>query len=124
MLKRKNMVYWTLDYFKIIYDQYTTSGVSVRAFCREQGINENRFYYWIKTLKRNTVSALHAPKEFIPMPAQAVRRLTGSFIEPEKEQQVSLKRQDIKITYPSGVVIQLESGCDIETLKQLITLIH
>lgn len=58
------------------------------------------------------------------MPAQAVRRLTGSFIEPEKEQQVSLKRQDIKITYPSGVVIQLESGCDLETLKQLITLIH
>ena len=51
------------------------------------------------------------------MPAQAVRRLTGSFIEPEKEQQVSLKRQDIKITYPSGVVFQLKSGCDIETLK-------
>ena len=123
MLKRKNMVYWTLDYFKIIYDQYTTSGVSVRAFCREQGINENRFYYWIKTLKRNTVSALHAPKEFIPMTRQAVHCLTGGAIEPGREQQLSVKRQDIKITYPSGVVLQLESGCDIETLKQLITII-
>ena len=116
------MVYWTLDYFKILYEQYTTSGVSVRAFCREQGINENRFYYWIKTLKRNTVSALNAPKEFIPMTPQAVSCLTGSSIEPRKEQQLSGKRQDIKITYPSGVVLQLESGCDLETLKQLITL--
>ena len=122
MLKRRNMVYWTLDYFKILYEQYTTSGVSVRTFCREQGINENRFYYWIKTLKRNTVSALNAPKEFIPMTPQAVSCLTGSSIEPRKEQQLSGKRQDIKITYPSGVVLQLESGCDLETLKQLITL--
>lgn len=51
------------------------------------------------------------------MTPQTVSRLTGSFIEPRKEQQISVKRQDIKITYPSGVVFQLKSGCDIETLK-------
>lgn len=29
------MVYWTLDYFKSLYDQYVLSGVSIRKFCKE-----------------------------------------------------------------------------------------
>lgn len=43
--KTNIMVYWTLDYFKHLYNEYASSGVSVREFCRERGIQENKFYY-------------------------------------------------------------------------------
>lgn len=117
------MVYWTLDYFQLLYKEYTTCGVSVRDFCREQGIQENRFYYWIKKLKSQTVSALEAPREFIPISPAAVNSLTRtSSIESAKEETSLFKAQDLKITYPNGVILQMDSGCDLEILKQLITL--
>ncbi len=121
------MVYWTLDYFKILYKEYTACGVSVRDFCRAQGIQENRFYYWIKKLKSQTVSALDTPRdtprEFIPISPAAVNCLTRtSSIESTKEETSLFKAQDLKITYPNGVILQLDSGCDLEILKQLITL--
>ena len=58
------MVYWTLDYFKILYNEYTASGVNVREFCRARGIKENRFYYWIKMLKSQALSALDTPRVY------------------------------------------------------------
>ena len=69
------MVYWTLDYFKILYNEYTVSGVNVREFCRVRGIKENRFYYWIKMLKSQALSALDTPREFIPISPGAANRL-------------------------------------------------
>ena len=122
-LKTKIMVYWTLDYFQLLYKEYTTCGVSVRDFCRERGIQENRFYYWIKKLKSQTVSALEAPREFIPISPAAVNCLTRtSSIESTKEETSLFKVHDLKITYPNGVILQMDSGCDLEILKQLITL--
>lgn len=116
------MVYWTLDYFKILYNEYSTCGVSVREFCRERGLKENRFYYWIKMLKSQAVSALESPREFIPISSGAVNQLTQASLEVKKENAASVKVADIKLTYPNGVVLQLASGSDLEMLKRLITL--
>src|SRR5574344_2657300 len=59
----------------ILYNEYTASGVNVREFCRARGIKENRFYYWIKMLKSQALSALDTPREFIPISPGAVNRL-------------------------------------------------
>lgn len=116
------MVYWTLDYFKILYNEYTASGVNVREFCRARGIKENRFYYWIKMLKSQALSALDTPREFIPINPGAVNRLAQTSIEVRKENTIPVKTQDIKITYPNGVILHLENGCDLDMLKYLIAL--
>ena len=118
------MVYWTLDYFKILYNEYAASGVSLRVFCKEQGIKENRFYYWVKTLKRQAVSALDSPRGFIPLSSGAVNSLTRSFSnsQPQAKEKLPVNVQGIKIAYPNGVVLHLDGGSDLDTLKQLITL--
>lgn len=116
------MVYWTLDYFKILYNEYTASGVNVREFCRARGIKENRFYYWIKMLKSQALSALDTPREFIPISPGAVNRLAQTSIEVRKENTIPVKTQDIKIAYPNGVILHLENGCDLDILKYLIAL--
>ena len=116
------MVYWTLDYFKVLYTEYTSLGVSVRDFCRERGIKENRFYYWVKMFKSHTVSTLQTPRDFIPISSDSVSRLTQGSIEFKKDNTISPHVEDIKITYPNGVVLQLVGGYDLELLKRLITL--
>lgn len=79
------MVYWTLDYFKILYNEYTSSDVSVRDFCQERDIKENRFDYWIKMLKSQAVSALDTPREFIPIGSGVVSHLVQASIEVRNE---------------------------------------
>ncbi|MGL5257462.1 MAG: IS66 family insertion sequence element accessory protein TnpA [Proteocatella sp.] len=116
------MVYWTLDYFKSLYDQYVLSGVSIRRFCKEYGIKENRFYYWIKMLKRQAITSLDTSKAFIPLNSDTAGYLTQTSLKQKAVDTVQMKNQPVQITYPNGVIVQLENGCDLATLKQLITL--
>ena len=115
------MVYWTSDYFSILYGEYLKAGISVRDFCKEQGIREDRFYYWTKKLKCKAVANIDQPKSFIPISSGVVSCLTAA-VQPKKEKVVRTKSSEIKIAYPNGVVLQLESDGDLEILRQLINL--
>ncbi len=115
------MVYWTLDYFRILYSEYLKANISVRDFCQEQGISENRFYYWTKKLKCNAVANIEQPKSFIPISSEAVSCLATA-IQSKQEKVIRAKPSEIKIVYPNGVVLQLESDGDLEILRQLINL--
>ena len=117
------MVYWNLSYFKQLYDQYTASGASVRVFCQSQGIKENRFYYWIHKLKLHAVPVVKDSKAFIPLTSQRIGCLTGVTLKEKENRELPESRQSITLTYPNGVVLELGAGCDIEKLKQLVTLI-
>ena len=68
------------------------------------------------------VSPKYAPREFIPISPGAVNRLAQTSIEVRKENTIPVKTQDIKITYPNGVILHLENGCDLDILKYLIAL--
>lgn len=113
------MVYWTLDYFKILYDQYKSSGVSVREFCNEQGLKENRFYYWMNILKKRAIPSLNPSNEFLPISHESARNM----IEPSicKTPQ-HLPTHNVKLTYPNGIVLQIDNVSDMETLTKLLTL--
>ena len=117
------MVYWNIAYFKQVYEQYISSGDSVRDFCNSQGIKENRFYYWINKVKLNVVPASKTPKGFIPITSQDANKLTGVAITTRKREALSKKTQSLKLQYPNGVVLEVSEGFDIEIIKQLITLI-
>lgn len=113
------MVYWTLDYFRILYSEYLKVNISARDFCQKQGISENRFYYWTKKLKCNAVANIEQPKSFIPISSEAVSCLATA-IQSKQEKVIRAKPSEIKIVYPNGVVLQLESDGDLEILRQLI----
>ncbi|MGL4852771.1 MAG: IS66 family insertion sequence element accessory protein TnpA [Phocaeicola sp.] len=116
------MVYWNLAYFNHLYEQYTCSGISVRAFCDSQGIKENRFYYWIHKLKLNAVPDTKAPKEFIPLTSQGIKELPGGFLPVKRSEPHFAKSSHLKLTYPNGVVMEFTGEIDMELIKPLITL--
>lgn len=116
------MVYWNLAYFKQLYDQYITSGVSVRAFCHSHGIKENRFYYWIHKLKLHVTPVSRAPDRFIPLSAQKVSGLIEISAPILTSEQLPVKKQCLKLIYPNGVVVEVAEGFDWDMIKQLITL--
>lgn len=117
------MVYWNIAYFKQVYEQYISSGDSIRDFCNSQGIKENRFYYWINKVKLNVVPASKTPKGFIPITSQDANKLTGVVVKTKRKEPSSKKTQSLKLQYPNGVVLEVSEGFDLEMIKQLITLI-
>jgi hypothetical protein len=70
--------------------------------------------------KNHTMSTLQTPRDFIPISSGSASRLTQGSIEVKKDNTISPQVEDIKITYPNGVVLQLVGGYDLEMLKRLV----
>ncbi len=66
------------------------------------------------------MSTLQTPRDFIPISSGSASRLTQGSIEVKKDNTISPQVEDIKITYPNGVVLQLVGGYDLEMLKRLV----
>lgn len=45
---------WNLKEFELIYSRYQSNGLKVRDFCANEVINEAKFYYWQKKLRKQT----------------------------------------------------------------------
>ncbi|WP_052517335.1 IS66 family insertion sequence element accessory protein TnpA [Bacteroides reticulotermitis] len=45
------MKYQTIEQFRELYNEWKSSRLTVRSFCRNMGINESRFYYWKKKIE-------------------------------------------------------------------------
>ena len=113
------MVYWILDYFKILYDQYKSSGVSVREFCKGQGLKENSFYYWINIIKKRTVPSPNPSNEFLPISHECARNL----LETSRSQETRHPQiHNVKLTYPNGVVLEMDNVRDMDAIMKLLTL--
>jgi transposase len=56
------------QYWREVVERQAASGHSVRAFCSEQGLNENSFYAWRQTIRQRDGVAKRSPKpaEFVP----------------------------------------------------------
>lgn len=114
------MVYWTEEDFKEIYGRYRESGLSIREFCKSEGIFEGRFHHWKKKLDLREETA-----QFVPM---KLNRHTGGLeVAPrsmagnprlQAEQASSL----CEIVYPNGVVLRINTAMSPENLRSLLLL--
>ena len=60
--------------FKKIYSRYQSTGLTIRAFCNNEGINEAKFYYWKKRIQR----LLPSPFNFIPVKMESSKQELSS----------------------------------------------
>ena len=124
------MVYWNIEYFQMLYKKFQSSGSTVRKFCKDQGINEARFYFWSKKLKEYVLQGIKQEDSFIPIKPKVLNYPVPAEPTPLKAlpaSTVSKTKEPLKgamqISYPNGVTILLEKGASLETVRSLINLI-
>ena len=111
----------TAEAFKVIYDDYLESGLSIRSYCSNQRINEAKFFYWQRRLKNQLAPA----RGFVPLVIDNGlnnhRRLnpTNRAAQPDAGPD---KASFCEITYPNGVTLKLRGDADLETLRSLLFL--
>ena len=85
---------------------HAASGLTVKGFCKNEGLAVWRFYYWRKKLRKVVPSA----------PADEVRfRQVG---------EVLVAPVELRIEFSDGVLLHVPDRCDPSRLQQVITLLR
>jgi hypothetical protein len=94
-------------YWRQILARWRRSGLSVRAFCRAEGVNEPRFYWW----RRKLSQADAKESAFVP-----VHVVTGEVSAPAP--------RDIEVVLANGRCLRVGPGFDPHTLVTLVDLLE
>jgi transposase-like protein len=86
-----------------IVAQQQRSGLAVRAFCLQQGINEHSFYLWRKRLRHN------APVSFALVETTATERA---------------KTVALELHLAGGERLQISAGVDAATLRTVLAVLR
>lgn len=105
--------------FRAIYDEFLTSGLTIRDYCANQHMNEAKFYYWQHKLK-----GLLPPKSgFIPVVFENGGQAQSSRVPaPVQPQEAITQTISCEISYPNGVHVKLNGLPDAQMLRSLLVL--
>jgi hypothetical protein len=97
------------------------TGLTIKAFCRNEGIPKSSYYYWRKRLARTS------GKRFIPLlvdtiPA-AMNGSSKSFIPEQHERYTSSDAFPMEIRYPNGTTLRIRQSLDLAGLRSLVSLL-
>lgn len=116
------MKYQTIDQFRELYNEWKSSHLCVRSFCRNMGINESRFYYWKKKIESPSA---RSSGSFIPIEMNQrngkIQMCSGQDGKPLDSSPTSAQ-EVCEIVYGNGVILRIKSNMSLEMLKALITL--
>ncbi|MGL4805582.1 MAG: IS66 family insertion sequence element accessory protein TnpA [Bacteroidales bacterium] len=115
------MKYLSIPEFEIIFEEWKSSGLSVRDYCLNTGFTECKFYYWKKKLQEKTEPN---PNEFIPVQLNQHRNKL-KFSSPVENNKLLKDRDEeaiCELVYPNGVLLRINSGMTLDILKSLIYL--
>ena len=83
---------------------FSTSGLSVRAFCRQHGLHEKRFYTWRRNLGLSPLAR----------PATSTTPATG-FVPVRVVSDSSLE-----VVLPSGLTVRVPASADVSHVARLV----
>ncbi len=105
--------------FRELYNEYLSSGLSVRDFCSNQDFAVSTFYRWQKLLKEKEV-----PNEFVPlvMEQQPMVKSGGHPILSASQGKSEAEENELEFTFPNGTKLQLKGHVDSVLLKTIVHL--
>jgi hypothetical protein len=94
------------------------TGLTIKAFCANEGIPKSSYYYWRRKLRREPA------KRFIPLLVNTtVVNQRGTMKNPEQyDHQNSSDAFPIEISYPNGTTLRIKHSLDMDRLRSLILL--
>ncbi len=85
--------------------RHVTSGLSVRAFCRQEKLNESSFYAWRRTIGQRD--------------REAARRVAPAFV-PAVVTDEGIDDASLAIELPCGCVLRLSGSTAVEQVADLV----
>jgi len=97
------------------------TGLTITAFCVNEGIAKSTFFYWRKKLKKSPV------KGFIPLHINATPATRSGASKNFTQEQYELQKSGddflLELHYPNGTRLRIKSDPDLDHLRTLVCLL-
>ncbi len=102
-----------------------SSELSVRAFCKQQGLAESAFYFWRRELQRRDTEPRDAVIASWPANGQPpfVPIVISESVEPTSRTGELASTGRIELVHPGGIVIRVPAGCALAALRPILDLL-
>jgi len=121
MNTRAIAVEYRLSHWSQIIQERSNSGLSVRAYCENAGINENAYYYWLKKLREAAIEGI-SPNQSDQQPTSPAQPVFAELKLPPRPTLMSpaTSHQDQICIETAGM--RLTAGCEypVEKLSELL----
>ncbi|MDX9727604.1 MAG: hypothetical protein RBT38_14600 [Bacteroidales bacterium] len=101
--------------------RHKETGLTIKAFCNNEGIPKSSYYYWRKKL--NTKPG----KRFIPLVVNATPSTMNvpskNFTPESHEHHTSGDAFAVEISYPNGTTLRIKPPLDLAGLRSLVLLV-
>jgi hypothetical protein len=104
-------------FWRLVIESQAGSGLSIKSFCENEGINPSSFYQWRKKLEQKTDAAVKSDDQ--PLDDSAVSVDPG-FIPLG---QIRTEPQELCIAFPSGIQVHASSHCDVKLLCETVRIL-
>lgn len=114
----------TIETFKLVYQRFIESNLTVKAFCKSENIPESRFFYWQSRIRK---CAARQNSDFLPV---SINNHSGKVVlvgghdmgASGTSGQLRSLQPACEITFPNGVTVRLSGEVPVSTIGQLIML--
>jgi transposase-like protein len=100
------------QFWRLVFDEHFSSGLSVRAFCRQESLSEPSFYSWRRTFRDGDLKGGGDG----PSPAEH-HGLIPVRITPAP----AASQRGIEIVTPQNILVRLGGDCSSETIHCVLT---
>jgi len=96
-------IHRTPEQWQQIFEQYSTSGLQIAAFCKQQKLNPSSFYAWRKrlALTNNSFCPTLTNK---PIP---VEEHQDDWVNVIPEQAMPPQNWDVELALPNGIILRM-----------------
>ena len=98
------------SYWRLVLARWKRSGLSVRAFCRAEGVNEPKFYSWRRELLRRDQPQPDPKPAFLPVRVVA---------DPPE-----LATGGVEVVLANGRCVRVGIGFDPHTLARVVAVLE
>lgn len=108
------------EFWQLAVETWRDSGMSVRRFCRAEGLSEAAFYWWRRQLTRAKASTAGRPNS-TSAASPRPNNISGPFIELAIPRSVGLP---LELVLKSGNVLRIDATADTAALSRVVGVLH
>lgn len=104
------------EFWRWVLDEYASSGLSIRAFCRREAIAEASFYFWRRELTTRDQQPSPTSNPHAMIPVRVVEKTQHSHQHVSQSGNVipSVNPSMVEIGIPGGFTFRADTATDIE----------
>ena len=106
MLRKRGDAESRERFWREAFQKQRSSGQTVEAWCREQGVAKQSFYLWRRRLTQPAAASPPVSGASTPVALPVTIR--------------SLSAAPLEISWPGGVVVRVSAGCDMKLLRETL----